>query len=155
MDVSRHLNLHPRQVARSLHDIEGWRLPETEDLLGLQRGVSRMLSAMQQLCELEVPVVVQAHKRDAMSSDLDEGEALFGLLGAAEEALDSDPHRLRIEHIAKQSPGHALQLEDARRRAIDHVRAVRMRLDFIWEGLDSLDEPPRIRERGAVARVLQ
>ena len=155
MDVSKHLNLHPRQVARPLHDIEGWRLPETEDSLSLERGVFQMLSAMKSLGELQVPIAVQADAREESDSDLDEGDTLFSLLGAAEEALNGYPHRLRIQRVAKRSPDDAAQLERARRRAVDNLRALRVRLDFICEGLDSLDEPARIRERAAANRILQ
>ena len=155
MDVSKHLKLHPRQVARPLHDIEGWRLPETEDSLSLQRGVSQMLGAMKSLGELQVPVEVAADGRDDSDSDLGEGETLYSLLGAAEEALNGDPHRLRIQRVATRSPDHAAQLERARRHAVNNLRSLRLRLDFICEGLDSLEEPARIRERASANRLLQ
>jgi len=110
---------------------------------------------MQSLGELEVPLAVQADGLDAVESDIDEGEALFSLLGAAEKALNGYPHRLRIQRVAKQAPDHAAELESARRKALDNLRSLRVRLDFICAGFDSLDEPLRIRQRAVANRVLQ
>lgn len=155
MHVSKLLNLHPRQVARPLNDIQGWRLPESDDLLGLHRGVLHMLQAMEALRQLEVPIAVEADPTATPDAGFDDREALYALLGAAESALDGYPHRLRIQRVAKQSPGHAAQLERLRREALDKMRDLRVRIDFISDGLDSLEGSSRLRARTEASRVLQ
>lgn len=155
MHVSKQLNLNPRQVARPLHDIRDWRLPDSEDLLVLHRGVLKMLDAMEALRRLEVPIAVAAEDSVPARSGFDDRETLFTLLGDAEEALDGYPHRLRIQRVAQQSPGHAAQLEQARCDALSKMRSLRTRMDFLRAGLDGLDEPDWIRERAEAQRVLQ
>lgn len=155
MRVSMELNLHPRQVAKPLHEIQTWRLPETGDLLELHRGVLAMLRAMSELSQLQVPIALEAPPEVAEDSGLADSDVLYGLLNACAEALDGYPHRLRIQRVAKQSPGHALQLEQMRLAALDRICSLRARLDFIRAGLDSLEEPAWIRQRAEASRVLQ
>jgi len=156
MRVSTELNLHPRHIARPLHVIQAWRLPESGDLLALHRGVLAMLDAMQGLRSLELPVALDA---TALTGDdqlgLGDSEALYGLLNACAEVLDGYPHRLRIQRVSKESPGHAAQLEQVRKAALAHICSLRSRVDFIRAGLDCLEEPAWIRQRAEATRVLQ
>lgn len=154
MHVSTELNLHPRQVAKPLHEIQSWRLPETGDLLALHRGVLAMFRAMGDLSQLELPVALEAAAEEG-GSGLSDSEVVHGLLNACAEALDGYPHRLRIQRVAKQSPGHALQLERMRRSALDKIQSLRARVEFIRSGLDGLEEPAWIRRRAEASRVLQ
>ena len=154
MTVSTDLNLHPRQVAKPLNEIQAWRLPEDQDLLQLHRGVLAALRAMGTLSQLEVPLAVEARLLPDVGEE-GEGETLFALLSEAEQTLDGYPHRLRIHRVSKHSPGHAQQLERARREALDKVRTLRKRVDFIRTGLDVLEEPAFIRARAQASRVLQ
>ena len=155
MAVSTDLNLHPRQVAKPLTDIQAWRLPEEQDLLQLHRGVLSALRAMTSLTQLEVPLLVEARVSPGEEQDGVDGDALHALLTEAEQTLDGYPHRLRIHRVGKHSPGHARQLERVRREALSKVRSLRARVDFIRVGLDSLEEPAWIRARAQAARVLQ
>lgn len=155
MAVATDLNLHPRQVAKPLTEIQGWRLPDDGDLLQLHRGVLATLRAMDHLTQLEVPLAVEARMGDQRGSASTDEETLHALLGEAERTLDGYPHRLRIHRVSKHSPGHAMQLERVRLQALDKVRALRQRVDFIRGGLDSLEEPAWIRARAQAARVLQ
>lgn len=154
MHVSTELNLHPRQIAKPLHEIQSWRLPESDDLLALHRGVLAMFRAMGELTRLEVPIALQASLEQDADGPAD-SEVLHGLLNACAETLDGYPHRLRIQRVAKQSPGHALQLERMRREALDKIQGLRARVDFIRAGLDGLEEPAWIRRRAESSRVLQ
>ncbi|MDD9947491.1 MAG: hypothetical protein OXU20_41005 [Myxococcales bacterium] len=156
MAVSTDLNLHPRQVAKPLTDIQGWRLPEDEDVLQLHRGVLSTLQAMSTLTQLEVPLAVDAREGASgqRRSEISDDETLFALLTEAERTLDGYPHRLRIHRVSKHSPGHARQLERARCEALDKIRSLRKRVDFIRAGLDLLEEPAWIRARANASRVV-
>ena len=156
MRVSSELNLKPRQVAKSLQELHAWRLPDTADVLALHRGVLTMLQVMGELSALEMPVALEADGSQGEEGTwLADSEMLHGLLENCVRALDGYPHRLRIQRVAKQSPGHALQLEEARCAALDRLRSLRARLDFVRAGLESLEEPAWIRQRAQASRVLQ
>lgn len=147
-------NLHPHTVARPLQAIQHWRLPDEDDLLALHQGVLQALRAMETLTELEVPVAMCVSRSDSERHDGD-GATLHALLSEAENTLEGVPHCTRISRLSKRAPGQAVQLERVRKQAVDKLRSLRQRVDFVRDGLGRLDEPTFIRERAAQSLVLQ
>jgi len=154
MSTVADFNLHARTVARPLQAIQHWRLPEEDDLQALHQGVLHALRAMETLTQLDVPVAMCASRSEAERNDGD-GATLHALLSEAENTLEGVPHCTRISRLSKRAPGQAVQLERVRKQAVDKLRSLRRRVDFVRDGLGRLDEPAFIRERAAQVQVLQ
>lgn len=154
MTVIANFDLHPQHVARPLQALQHWRLPEDGDALALRAGVLNALRAMQTLTALDVPVSMQA-QRAVDEPGHGDGATLHALLSQAEQTLEGAPHRGRIDRVRDASPDHALRLEDARREAVERLRTLKQRVDFVRGGLDGLEEPVFIRRRAERDRVFQ
>lgn len=154
MAVIANFELHPRTVARPLQALQHWRLPDAGDELALRAGVLNALRAMQSLTALEVPIEMNA-RRAADDPGFGDGAALHALLSEAEKTLRGAPHRSRIARVRDAAPAHAERLEQARRAAVEHMRVLKRRVDFVRAGLDALEEPVFIRQRAERTRVFQ
>ena len=121
------------QIMRPLERIVQWRVPAGEpDLADLHHGILQVLSAMQALAEVEVPNRVNLEQ--GVSTESAAGaQVLSRLLAGAELALAGAAHRERIAAVHCHAPGHAGMLERARRAALEQVRQVRRRVDFVQQ----------------------
>jgi hypothetical protein len=126
-------HLSPHLIARSLDDLKTWQIPDDTDLSVLHRGVLRALLATDALANLELPLDMPAPKLDR-ASDLAEWDVVAILLAKAEAALVAAAHRQRIVRLHQIFPGHATQLERVRREAVDRLRQLRARVDFVCQG---------------------
>lgn len=121
-------HLAPTLITGPLEQIRAWRLPTSDDLADLHRGVLRTLGALDSLAQLELPLEVPA-ARDP--SEMAEWALVSSLLEQAEGALADDEHLLRVRELQRAAPGHAMQLERLRSVAVDRMRQLRARVDFV------------------------
>jgi hypothetical protein len=149
MDVAPHLS--SRLIAKPLDEIRMWRLPEDADLLSLHRGVLRALVATDALTRLELPQDIAAPRLDD-AREVAEWSVVSVLLEQAEGTLASDAHRQRIAHLHGTAPGHARQLERLRQRAVERLKGLRMRVDFVCGGQGAIAaaREPAVRARTAL-----
>jgi hypothetical protein len=126
-------HLSSRAIAKALDDMQAWRLSEGDDLPRLHRGVLKVLLASDTLRGLSLPLDLDAPRLEEPGAML-EWAVVIGLLGQAESVLRGVAHRGRIARLHAFFPGHAAQLERLRREAASHLRALRMRVDFVCRG---------------------
>ena len=132
MSAVADFNLHPRRVARPLQAIQHWRLPDADDESALLQGVLHTLEAMETLTQLEVPVAMCASSSEAERHG--DGATLHALLSEAEDTLKGMPHCARISRLSERAPSEAAQLERVRREAVEKLRSLRERVDFVRDG---------------------
>jgi hypothetical protein len=68
-------------------------------------------------------------------------ELIANLLEQAEGALCGPAHQERIARLRGIFPGHAAQLERARRAAAQRMRRLRVRVDFVCRGAGQVHAP--------------
>jgi hypothetical protein len=133
-------HLSPRLIARSLEDLRTWRLPDDLDLAGLHRGVLKVLLATDALAKLELPLDLPVPAEDARVAT--QWSVVASLLAQAHGVLLGAPHRQRISRLHDSFPGHASQLERMRREAVQRLRRLRVRVDFVARGPDEVTQAP-------------
>ena len=141
--ISAAPHLSPRLIAKPLDDLRAWQLPEERDLAGLHRGVLKALLATDALANLELPLDMRAPRLDE-PREVTQWELIGNLLAEAERALCGPTHRERLTRLHRIFPGHAAQLERARRNAADRIHRLRVRVDFVCFGAGQVREPQRI-----------
>lgn len=138
--ISAAPHLSPRLIAKPLDDLRSWQLPEERDLAGLHRGVLKALLATDALANLELPLDMRAPRLDE-PREVTQWELIGNLLAQAEGTLCGPSHRERLMRLHRIFPGHAAQLERARRTAAERVRRLRVRVDFVCLGAGQVAEP--------------
>jgi len=133
-------HLSPRLIAKSLEDLRAWQLPEEGDLASLHRGVLKALLATDALSSLELPLDMRAPRLDE-PREITQWELIANLLEQAEGALCGPAHQERITRLRGIFPGHAAQLERARRSAAQRMRRLRVRVDFVCRGAGQVHAP--------------
>lgn len=131
--ISAAPHLSPRLIAKSLDELRAWQLPEQDDLAGLHRGVLKALLATDALTSLQLPLEMRSPRLED-SREQAHWTVVAGLLEQAEGTLCGVPYRARIARLHRTFPGHAAQLERLRRQAAQHVRRLRVRVDFVCQG---------------------
>lgn len=135
MDIAPHLS--SRLIAKPLEEIRAWRLADDQDLLTLHRGVLRTLVATDALVRLELPQDMRAPRMED-AREVAEWSVVSVLLEQAEGTLESIAHRQRIARLHATAPGHARQLERLRRSAVDRLKGLRSRVDFVCGGVGTV-----------------
>ena len=128
-------HLSPRLIAKSIEDLRAWQLPEEGDLPNLHRGVLKALVATDALSTLELPLEMRAPRLDE-PREVTQWELIANLLAQAEGTLCGPAYAERMQRLRAIFPGHALQLERARRLAASRLRRLRGRVDFVCRGSD-------------------
>jgi hypothetical protein len=133
-------HLSPRLIAKSIEDLRAWNLPEQGDLAGLHRGVLKALLATDALSTLELPLDMRAPRLDE-PREVTQWELIANLLAQAEGALCGPAYAERMLRLRAIFPGHAAQLERARRSAAARLRRLRVRVDFVCRGAGHVGAP--------------
>jgi hypothetical protein len=133
-------HLSPRLIAKSIEDLRAWQLPEEGDLASLHRGVLKALLATEALSALELPLDMRSPRLDE-PREITQWELIANLLTQAEGALCGPAYGERMLRLRAIFPGHAAQLERARRAAVVRVRQLRVRVDFVCRGAGQVDAP--------------
>jgi hypothetical protein len=133
-------HLSPRLIAKSIEDLRAWQLPEEGDLASLHRGVLKALLATDALSTLELPLDMRAPRLDE-PREITQWELTANLLAQAEATLCGPAYGERMLRLRAIFPGHAAQLERARRSAAMRLRRLRVRVDFVCRGAGQVDAP--------------
>jgi hypothetical protein len=133
-------HLSPRLIAKSIEDLRAWQLPEEGDLANLHRGVLRALVATDALSTLELPLDMRAPRLDE-PREVTQWELIANLLFQAESTLCGPAYAERMVRLRAIFPGHASQLERARRQAASRLRRLRVRVDFVCRGAGHVGAP--------------
>lgn len=133
-------HLSPRLIAKSIEDLRAWQLPEEGDLATLHRGVLKALVATDALSTLELPLDMRAPRLDE-PREITQWELIANLLAQAEGALCGPAYAERMLRLRAIFPGHAAQLERARRMAAARLRRLRVRVDFVCRGAGHVSAP--------------
>jgi hypothetical protein len=133
-------HLSPRLIAKSIEDLRAWQLPEEGDLASLHRGVLKALLATDALSTLELPLDMRAPRLDE-PREITQWELTANLLAQAEATLCGPAYGERMMRLRAIFPGHAAQLERARRSAALRLRRLRVRVDFVCRGAGQIDAP--------------
>jgi hypothetical protein len=133
-------HLSPRLIAKSIEDLRAWQLPEEGDLASLHRGVLKALLATDALSTLELPLDMRAPRLDE-PREITQWELTANLLAQAEATLCGPAYGERMVRLRAIFPGHAAQLERARRSAAQRLRRLRVRVDFVCRGAGQVDAP--------------
>jgi hypothetical protein len=133
-------HLSPRLIAKSIEDLRAWQLPEQGDLASLHRGVLKALLATDALSTLELPLDMRAPRLDE-PREITQWELTANLLAQAEATLCGPAYGERMVRLRAIFPGHAAQLERARRSAALRLRRLRVRVDFVCRGAGQIDAP--------------
>jgi hypothetical protein len=133
-------HLSPRLIAKSLEDLRAWQLPEEGDLASLHRGVLKALLATDALSTLELPLDMRAPRMDE-PREITQWELIANLLTQAEGTLCGPAYDERMSRLRAIFPGHAAQLERARRAAAMRLRRLRVRVDFVCRGAGQIGAP--------------
>lgn len=133
-------HLSPRLIAKSIEDLRAWQLPEEGDLATLHRGVLKALVATDALSTLELPLDMRAPRLDE-PREITQWELIANLLAQAEGALCGPAYAERMLRLRAIFPGHAAQLERARRMAAVRLRRLRVRVDFVCRGAGHVSAP--------------
>jgi hypothetical protein len=133
-------HLSPRLIAKSIEDLRAWQLPERADLASLHRGVLKALLATDALSTLELPLDMRAPRLDE-PREITHWESIANLLSQAEGTLCGPAYEERMLRLRAIFPGHAAQLERARRSAAQRLRRLRVRVDFVCRGAGQVGTP--------------
>ncbi|MDH5671037.1 MAG: hypothetical protein OEZ06_02750 [Myxococcales bacterium] len=125
--------LSARRIAESVDKLRTWQLPEPHDLADLHRGVLYALDATDGLSRLELPDDLCAPEASCLDQSV-EWDTVLSLLEQAEAALLSESFEFRVACVREASPAYALQLERVREQALEQLRRLRMRADFVCGG---------------------
>ncbi len=133
-------HLSPRLIAKSIEDLRAWQLPEEGDLASLHRGVLKALLATDALSTLELPLDMRAPRLDE-PREITQWELTANLLAQAAATLCGPAYGERMLRLRAIFPGHAAQLERARRSAAMRLRRLRVRVDFVCRGAGQVGAP--------------
>jgi len=126
-------HLSPRLIAKPLEDLRAWRFSRHDDVLSLHRGVLRALVATDALARLELPSVMRAPRLDDQR-EIAHWDTVCALLDQAVAELSGVAHAERVRCLRAIAPGHALELQRLGETAIERLRLLRARVDFVCGG---------------------
>jgi hypothetical protein len=120
-------------IAKPLEDLRAFSPSTHDDLLCVQRGALRVLVATDALARLELPCVMRAPRFDD-GREVAHWDTVIALLDQAVFELSGPVHAARVRCLRALAPGHAIELERLGSAAIDQLRALRARVDFLCGG---------------------